>query len=604
MPHPSSRPGLGAIAYSGGVTFRVWAPFAPSVFVAGEFNAWSATATPLAAEGNGHWSVDLPGAKVGQQYTFIVGGQWRIDPRAKEVTSSIGNGIILDGQYPWRANQFTMPPWNKLVIYEMHVETFPDAPARPGELFDAVIHDLGYLKDLGVNAIELLPTSEFPGDLSWGYNPAHIFAVESSYGGPEGVKRLIDAAHSHGIAIIFDVVYNHFGPSDLSIWQFDGWFERWNGMDMGGIYFYNDWRAWTPWGEKNRPDYGRPEVRQFIRDNALMWLEEYRGDGLRFDSTIYIRNVYGHNDDSLDDPNNLAGWGWSLLRWINDEVEARQPWKLTIAEDMQSNPAITQATGAGGAGFDSQWDAEFHHHVHQALVTMNDEDRDMDAVAGAIGHRFNDAAFQRVIYSESHDEVAAANGKRRLTEDIHPGQADSWESKKRSTLGAALVLTSPGIPMLFQGQEILEWLPFGDQNRIDWNKYDIFRGIFTLYRDLVRLRHNWFNATRGLQGPHCSVFHINNQDKMIAFHRWQDGGSGDDVVVVLNFRNAAYASYRIGLPQPGTWRVRFNSDWNGYDAAFGNYPSYDTTAEWNGADGMPSSGNVGIGPYTAVILSQ
>ena len=118
-----------------------------------------------------------------------------------------------------------MPPWNELVIYEMHVETFPDAPARPGELFDAVIHDLGYLKDLGVNAIELLPTSEFPGDLSWGYNPAHIFAVESSYGGPEGVKRLIDAAHSQGIAIIFDVVYNHFGPSDLSIWQFDGWFE-------------------------------------------------------------------------------------------------------------------------------------------------------------------------------------------------------------------------------------------------------------------------------------------------------------------------------------------------------------------------------------------
>ena len=117
-------------------------------------------------------------------------------------------------------------------------------------------------------------------------------------------------------------------------------------MDMGGIYFYNDWRAWTPWGEKNRPDYGRPEVRQFIRDNALMWLEEYRGDGLRFDSTIYIRNVYGHNNDRLDDPNNLAGWGWNLLRWINDEVEARQPWKFTIAEDMQSNPSITQPRGA------------------------------------------------------------------------------------------------------------------------------------------------------------------------------------------------------------------------------------------------------------------
>ncbi len=127
---------------------------------------------------------------------------------------------------------------------------------------------------------------EFAGDRSWGYNPAHPFAIESTYGGPAGFQRFVKAAHQKGIAVLVDVVYNHFGPSDLSLWQFDGWSE--NGM--GGIYFYQDWRANTPWGD-TRPDYGRREVRQYIRDNALMWLEDYRCDGLRFDATAYIRNV-------------------------------------------------------------------------------------------------------------------------------------------------------------------------------------------------------------------------------------------------------------------------------------------------------------------------
>jgi 1,4-alpha-glucan branching enzyme len=600
---PASHSGMGAIPYAGGVAFRVWAPFALAVHVAGDFNAWNATSTPLVAEGNGHWLGDVPGASVGQKYKFIVGAEWRLDPRAKEVTSSVGDGIITESAYPWAANNFTMPPWNELVIYEMHAATFPDGPVSSGELFDAVIEDLWYLKELGVNAIELLPMSEFPGDFSWGYNPANIFAIESSYGGPAGLKRLIDAAHREGIAVIPDVVYNHFGPDDLPMWQFDGWLEYWDGQAMGGIYFYNDWRAWTPWGSKNRPDYGRPEVRRFIRDNALMWLEEYRADGLRVDATSYIRNVWGRNDVGIDDPGNLSGWGWNLLRWINDEVNGRTPWKIMIAEDMHSNPWITGATGAGGAGFDSQWDAEFHHAVRRVLIAVNDEDRDMGAIATAITRRYNEDALQRVIYTESHDEVAGNNGKRRLTEDIHPGRADSWEAKKRSTLGAALVLTSPGIPMLFQGQEILEWIPFGDKNRIDWDKYDRFRGIFTLYRDLVRLRRNWFNNTRGLQGPHTNVFHVNHGEKVVGFHRWQNGGPGDDVIVVLNFKNTAYTSYTIGLPRPGTWYLRFNSDWSGYAPDFG-HPSYDATAESGGRDGLPCSGNVGLGPYSAVVLSQ
>jgi 1,4-alpha-glucan branching enzyme len=191
-----------------------------------------------------------------------------------------------------------------------------------------------------------------------GHNPAHVFAIESAYGSPADFKRFVDAAHGHGIAVILDVVYNHLGPDDLPTWQFDGWFQRWQGDDMGGIYFYNDWRAHTPWGHKHRPDYGRPEVRQFLHDNALGWLEEFRLDRLRFDATNYIRNVWGR-DESPDSPANLEGWGWNLFRWINDTVDTRQPWKLTIAEDMQRNEWITRSTARGGAGFDTQWDAGF-----------------------------------------------------------------------------------------------------------------------------------------------------------------------------------------------------------------------------------------------------
>src|SRR6185503_14637021 len=132
--------------------------------------------------------------------------------------------------------------------------------------------------------------------------------------------------------VILDVVYNHFGPGDLDLWRFDGWGEN----DLGGIYFYNDWRSETPWGH-TRPDYGRGEVRRFIRDNALMWLEDYRVDGLRFDMTVYIRNVDGSNDDGPGDARNLGGAGWTLLQWVNDEVNRAQPWKVTMAEDLQGN---------------------------------------------------------------------------------------------------------------------------------------------------------------------------------------------------------------------------------------------------------------------------
>src|SRR5450432_1856879 len=181
----------------------------------------------------------------------------------------------------------------------------------------------------------------------------------------------------------------------------------------------------------------------------------------------------------------------------------------------------------------------------------------------------------------------------RLPERIWIGHADSWIAKKRYTLAAAIVFTTPGIPMIFQGDEFLEWGSWNPSDTLDWNKKDQFSGILDLFTSLIHLRRNWYNNSGGLKGQQVNVFHVNNKDKLIAYHRWQNGGSGDDVIVVANFSNTSYNSYNIGFPREGKWYVRFNSDWNGYGADFGNVPGYNTTAGdvFNGSrDGFPYAG--------------
>jgi 1,4-alpha-glucan branching enzyme len=442
-----------------------------------------------------------------------------------------------------------------------------------------------------------MPPIEFPGGFSWGYIPSHPFALESDYGGVQAFKEFVKAAHAHGLAVILDVVYNHLGPSDLDLWQFDGWSEN----EKGGIYFYNDHRAQTPWGH-TRPDFGRGEVRQYLRDNAIMWLKECRVDGLRFDATIYIRSIHGNAAGSPNDPGNELPDGWSLLQWINADIQRVFPWKITIAEDFGNNAWISKDVGAGGAGFGAQWDPNFVHPVRQAIITPDDHARDLNALQAALLYRYDGDVFERVIYTESHDEVA--NGKARVAEEIWPGKVGDWFSKKRSTLGAGLVLTAPGIPMIFQGQEFLEDRWFHDQDPLEWSRTEKYRGLVDLYSRLIDLRLDRESNTLGLCSQNTAVHHLNHGDKVLAFHRWDQGGPGDSVIVVANLANKAYPSYRLGFPSGGVWKARFNSDWSGYDPGFGNHPSPDVNASLDGWDGMPCSAEISIGPYSMVIFSQ
>lgn len=571
--------GMGAIPIEGGYAFRVWAPHASAVSVVGDFNGWNPEAGGMQPEGNGNWYAEVPGAQMWQEYQLLVSNGersfHRIDPRALAVTNSVGNGMLYDhGAFDWEGDDFTPPRQHETVIYETHIGSFVATEnGRPANLGD-LIGKLDYLVGLGVNAIELMPLMEFAGDYSWGYNPAHIFAVESSYGGPDALKTFVREAHKRGMAVYIDVVYNHFGPSDLSIWQFDGWSE--NGK--GGIYFYNDHRSATPWGD-TRPDYGRQEVRDFILDNARMWLRDYHADGLRLDMTPYMRRVDGTHGDEIPQ-------GWEVMRQIGEMVRSEFPRHLVIAEDLHGVAAVT-STQADGAAMHAQWDNQFVHPVREALIVLDDAHRSMEAVARAITHEYQHP-FDRVIYTESHDEVS--NGKARITSEVRGDNPSGWNAQKRATLGAALVLTAPGLPMLFQGQEFLEDEWFRDTVPLDWERAWAFRDITQMFRDLVRMRLNRDGGTAGLSGPHTTIAAADEEANLLAYVR--STGDGQHNLVAMNL--SAHAVQRpVELPG-GLWRVRFNSDARTYSQLFGDHHTPDI-------DARDGHGTLDIGPYSVVV---
>ena len=579
----SRREGMGAIPFEGGAAFRVWAPHAERVAVVGDFNGWDGTATVMESEGNGYWYAEAS-AQLGHEYKYELtsGGQTfqRIDPYARKVTNSVGNGIIYDpGAFDWGYDSPKLGSIDDLVIYELHVGSFNAQEGRGS--FESVAARLDHLKSLGINALELMPVMEWAGDDSWGYNPAHLFAVESVLGGPDGLKQLVRAAHERDLAVIVDVVYNHFGPSDLPTWQFDGWSE--NGK--GGIYFYNDDRSSTPWGD-TRPDYGREEVRAFIRDNALMWLRDFHADGLRFDMTPYIRSKDG---SGMDIPE-----GWAMMREVNSIVREEFPDRILIAEDMQQNPAVS-STGDEGAAFHAQWDGAFVHPVRAALAAGRDDARSLEDVAGAILKTYNDDAFQRVIYTESHDEVA--NGKARVPLEVAPDDTSGELAQKLATLGAATLLTSPGIPMLFMGQEFLQDGWFQDTVPLDWSLTEQVPGVVHIWRDLISLRRNTFGRTAGLRGQHTEVVHADDATNVLGYHRWADGGVNDSVFVVLNFSGEARSDLPVRFPTPGAWELLLNTDGQSYSAEYGSVDSGSVTA-----DGDPAAAQINIGPYSALVF--
>jgi 1,4-alpha-glucan branching enzyme len=584
-PEPELDAGLGATVHPGGVTFRVWAPEAASVFVEGDFDGWSPTADALAPEGDGTFGGDVAGATVGQAYAYAITSAdgtvvTRIDPRARQITSSHGHGIIVDGRgYAWQTSDFVPPDPLDTIIYELHLGTFNRAsPSTQGGWSDAA-QKLDYLAALGVNAVEIMPPAACGSASSWGYDPAWPFALQVAYGTPDDARAFIDAAHARGIAVLIDVVHNHYvARPGLGCW--DGPCDGYE-----GAYFYTDPTLRTTiWGP--RPDFATDQVRAFIRDAAEMWLgSEYRADGLRWDSTISIRaTTWGPSGVPIPE-------GASLLTLVNDAAHAF-PNKLEIAEDLQADPSVTSPTSAGGLGFDAQWDASFVNPVDAALIAGSDGDRDMTQIASAITSSYDGSAAERVIFTDDHDEDAQA----RLPQLISPSDPGSLGARQLSTLGASLLMTTPGVPMILMGQEFLEDGAFSDTNPLDWSKTTTYAGILALYTDLIHLRREVPSLLTG----NVSVISVNNGAKVIAFRRWSQA---DEVVVVVNLSGTAFPEYDLGLPAAGTWRVRFSSNDKTYSPDFPGTPTADVVTIATPRDGFAQMGKLVLGPYQALILS-
>jgi 1,4-alpha-glucan branching enzyme len=580
---------MGATPYADaggvGVTFRVYSPNATSVAVRGTFNNWGAT--PMTEEGVSNlWSVDVPDVPAGAQYKYYVNGaQWWKDPRSRQVTSSGynssgANSVVYNpNAFNWMGSTRLPVNQSSLVIYEMHIGAFHDPPggAAPGRFADAVTK-LDYLAGLGVNAVELLPVAEFPGNNSWGYNPADIFAVENTaYGGPDGLKTFVQEAHARGIHVILDVVHNHWGPDDLELY----------GFDVGSasrFYTYTEPGKCCFFGGQ-RPNYLNPEVSSFITDNFVMWMDEYRVDGFRWDAVGGMRH-YDPGYVSIPEAD-------SLIRSINtSKIHSERPGVISIAED-----------DAGGMDFDGEWDRGFGDNLIDQVTKTSDADRDMNQLWHGGGGRggINGSGFFRVVYSETHDLVGNLNGTgaKRLPARIDSADTDSYWARKRSMLAAAVVLTMPGTPMLFMGQEMLDDEQFADNNPLDWSRGITYSNVVNFYRDAIHLRRNLDGVSHGLTGPNVTSHVLRNDApwKLLAFHRW-GAGPDDQVMVVLNFTSNRITNYAVHTwPADGKWFANLNSDWKTYGADFGDFGS--SIVNVSGA-----SGAVSVGPYSALVLSR
>ncbi|HTT53079.1 MAG TPA: malto-oligosyltrehalose trehalohydrolase [Streptosporangiaceae bacterium] len=424
--------------------FRVWAPAAGAVGLQIRLPAGAEDADdvlpmrPAAAEG--WWEATVPDAEDGADYGFrLDGGEPLADPRSpRQPAGSQGLSRSYDqAAFGWTDEGWRGGPLRGALIYELHIGTF-----TPEGTLDAAIGRLDHLRDLGVDMIELMPVASFPGRWGWGYDGIHLWAVHEPYGGPDGLKRFVDACHARRLGVLLDVVYNHVGIG--------------NRLAEFGPYFTD--AHVTPWGPAvNLDQPGSDEVREFLIGNALMWLRDYHLDGLRLDA------VHAFEDHrALHFLEELAIEVQALGTRLNREL-------VLIAESDVNDPRLVSSREAGGYGLTGQWSDDFHHAVHAAvtgerqgyycdfgsmralvktLTRVFFHDGTWSQFRGRSHGRPVDLlripAFRFLGYLQDHDQI----GNRATGDRISAGHASGLVK-----IGAGLVLTSPFSPMLFMGEE-------------------------------------------------------------------------------------------------------------------------------------------------------
>ena len=544
---------MGAVVQGEGaarvVVFRVWAPNAQKVEVTGDFNGWKKDALRSDPSKAGHWVLESRRARPGDAYQFLIDGVARRDPRARAVKQHENKGYILDPRkFVWEPpGAWTMPPREQLVMYQMHVGTFAAGIPGQGSAFQLAIRRLPYLKALGINCIQLMPINEFSGDHSWGYNPGDLFAVEQAYGGPLDFQAFVRACHTNGMAVLLDIVHNHYGPQQVAAWQFD----QPHGAKNGGSYFYQDPdRAQTPWGP--RPNFSLPEVRTFIIDSVRMFLEEYRLDGFRWDSVHNIRYTQDGARSNAD--------GDRLLSDANAWMAKNHPHALRIAED--------HAFDGGGVGFEAQWHSSFQTAIAD-LVCAPPAQRNLRHFADQL-ERLD--GYRWVVFAECHDSAGDLNNHRRLPANIDPENPNSYAARALALLANGIALTVPGYPMFLQGLEMHETIPFSAEAPLPWAKaLGPNKGLVLAHSDLIKLRRNLKNLTPGLQGEQLHITHLDNQTKVMAYARRARNVTRDkSTVVVLHLSDTPRQQVGVRFPASGAWYCHYNSGASTYAKDFDN----------------------------------
>jgi maltooligosyltrehalose trehalohydrolase len=440
----TEQPQPGA-TYVGGDTcrFAVWAPFAAQVDL--RLHAPVHRSVRLDATERGYHTATVTEVPPGTRYTYVLDGvNERPDPASRYQPVGVhGPSQVCDPCFPWTRDNWRGIPLRDYIVYELHVGTFTTVGT-----FDAVIGHLAGLASLGVTAIELMPVAQFPGGRNWGYDGAYPYAAQNTYGGPSGLKKLVDACHAHGLAVVLDVVYNHFGPEGAYAADFAPYFTD---------------RYHTPWGRAiNFDGAGSDEVRAFFIGNALYWLDEFRIDALRLDALHAIL-------DTSPMP---------FLQELSDAVHemGRRSGRhvYLIGENDLNDPRLVRRRNSGGIGIDAQWNDDFHHALHVALTgegrgyyadfagatDLAASFKKVYVYAGAYssyrGHRHgapaDDIPSERfVVCAQNHDQVGNRKVGDRLSTLV------SFESLKAA---AACVLLSPFLPLLFMGEEYGEITPF------------------------------------------------------------------------------------------------------------------------------------------------
>jgi maltooligosyltrehalose trehalohydrolase len=422
-------------------TFRVWAPFPKKVEVQVGKEIF-----PMTAEEGGWWTATVAAADSGAEYGFILDGTGPFpDPRSPSQPDGVHklSRLVDQTRFKWNDRHWQAPPLASAVIYELHLGTF-----TPEGTFLSAIGKLDHLVELGITHVELMPVNEFSGNRGWGYDGVDLFAPHHVYGIPDDLKKLVDACHARGLAMILDVVYNHLGPSGNYLGKFAPYFTK---------------KYASPWGEGlNFDDADNAEVRRFFCDNALMWLRDYHFDGLRLDAVHAVC-------DSSAQP---------FLEQLGLEVKALGAQLgrhlVLIPESDLNDPRLLWARERGGFGLDAQWSDDFHHALHTVLSgeqsgyysdfgTLADLAK---ALKQAFVYDGNFSAHRRRLHGRSpeclsgHRFLAYLQNHDQVGNRAKGDRSSQLMSAGKLKIGAALVLTSPFIPMIFQGEEWAAATPF------------------------------------------------------------------------------------------------------------------------------------------------